>query len=103
MSPWQRRYRFCRPFQGASLYKPQGVPGCDLEIVELEKDELEAVRFCDYEDVDQEEAAKRMNISRGTVQRLLYSGRKKILDAILHSKALRIIGHEQILPPPSPF
>lgn len=71
-----------------------------LEIIDLSQDELEAMRLCDFEDLEQEEAAKKMNISRGTVQRLLYSGRKKILDAVLHSKALRIIGGEHIVPPP---
>jgi predicted DNA-binding protein (UPF0251 family) len=31
-----------------------------------------------------------MNISRGTVQRLLESGRFKIIDALLHDKAIKI-------------
>lgn len=48
-----------------------------MEIVELELDELEAVRLADYEGKSQIETGEIMNVSRGTVQRLLASGRKK--------------------------
>ena len=100
MSPRPRKWRFCRPLMGEVFFKPQAVPMSVLEIVELGQDELEAMRLCDCEDLEQEEAAKRMNVSRGTVQRLLYSGRKKVLEAILNNKALRIVGGEHIIPPP---
>ncbi|MEQ9715196.1 MAG: DUF134 domain-containing protein [Candidatus Asgardarchaeum sp.] len=59
----------------------------------LQPDELEALRLVDFEDLTQEEAGKRMNISRGTVWRLLQSARKKIIRAILE-------GHELIISPP---
>jgi len=70
-----------------------------LKILSLGHDEIEAMRLCDYEELDQEEAAKKMNISRGTVQRLLYSGRKKVIEAITQSKALKIEGGEHIVQP----
>ena len=100
MTPRPRRWRFCEPFNGVSFYKPAGVPMAGLKVADLGQDELEAMRWCDLEDIDQEEAAKRMNISRGTVQRLLYSGRKKIIDAFVTSKAINVSGGEHILPPP---
>jgi predicted DNA-binding protein (UPF0251 family) len=103
MSPRPRKWRFCNPFVGDTFYKPRAVPLASLEVVNLGQDEIEAMRLCDSEDLDQEEAAKRMNISRGTIQRLLYSGRKKVIGALINSKALRIIGGEHILPPPRPF
>ena len=59
-----------------------------LEVVDLGLDELEAMRLCDFEGKEQEEAATAMGISRGTVQRLLESGRKKLLDSVVHGKAL---------------
>jgi predicted DNA-binding protein (UPF0251 family) len=31
-----------------------------------------------------------MGVSRGTVQRLLKSGRKKVIGAVVHNSALRI-------------
>jgi len=100
MSPRRRGHRFCQPYDGVSFYKPAGVPMAGLEITDLGEDELEAMRLCDLEDLEQEEAAKRMNISRGTVQRLLYSGRKKIIDAFITTKAIKVSGGEHILPPP---
>ncbi|TFH10332.1 MAG: DUF134 domain-containing protein [Candidatus Atribacteria bacterium] len=36
----------------------------------------------------QEQAADAMGISRGTIQRLLESGRRRTLDALVHGKAL---------------
>jgi predicted DNA-binding protein (UPF0251 family) len=61
-----------------------------LETIRLQLSELEAMRLCDLEDHDQEAAGRRMDVSRGTVQRLLKSGRKKILRALLQSHALLI-------------
>jgi len=99
MTPRGRKWRFCQPFTGDTIYKPRAVPLSALEIVELGQDEIESMRLCDYEGLEQEEAAKKMNISRGTVQRLLYSGRKKVIEAITQSKALRIEGGEHIVLP----
>lgn len=61
-----------------------------LEKLVLDIDELEAMKLCDYENLDQSNAAERMEVSRGTVQRLLYSGRQKLVDALIHSKAIVI-------------
>jgi len=94
-----RKWRFCYPFTGDTFYKPQAVPLSALEVLKLGQDEIEAMRLCDHEELSQEEAAKRMNISRGTVQRLLYSGRKKAIEAITQSKALQIEGGEHIVSP----
>jgi predicted DNA-binding protein (UPF0251 family) len=62
----------------------------ELEVVHLGLDELEAMRLCDLDDVDQETAGASMGVSRGTVQRLLRSGRSKVLRALLDSTALII-------------
>ncbi|MDD4527589.1 MAG: DUF134 domain-containing protein [Candidatus Margulisbacteria bacterium] len=96
MSPFQRKKRFCREFSGASFYKPSGIPLSRLPITILDLDEMEAMHLCDFEDLNQTEAAQRMNISTGTLQRLLYSGRKKLIDAIYTSKAIKIDRHEDI-------
>lgn len=55
-------------------------------------DELEAIRLKDHEGLDQETAAKKMNISQPTFHRLLLSARKRIADALVNGKALRIKG-----------
>ena len=62
----------------------------DIETVEIALDEFEAVRLCDGEGLDQEEAGRRMGVSRGTIQRLLYSARKQTVDAMLYQKAILI-------------
>ena len=62
----------------------------DLSTTRLELSELEAMRLCDVERLEQEEAGRRMGVSRGTVYRLLKSGRAKLVEALLQSKALLI-------------
>ena len=54
----------------------------------LALDEFEAMRLCDLEDLSQIEAGERMQISRGTVQRLLESGRRKVVQALLANQGL---------------
>ena len=61
-----------------------------LETVRLELGELEAMRLCDLDRLDQDEAGRRMGVSRGTVQRLLRSGRAKVLESLVETKALII-------------
>ncbi len=58
----------------------------------LEKDELEAVRLIDLEQVEQKKAAKQMKISQPTLSRLLTSARKKIADSLINGKAIKIEG-----------
>lgn len=72
------------------IYKPAGTPTTQLQKIFLFEDELEALRLCDVDGLTQEEAGAKMGISRGTVQRLLTSGRKKMISALLESKALFI-------------
>jgi predicted DNA-binding protein (UPF0251 family) len=53
-------------------------------------DEYEAVRLADYEGLTQSTAAKSMNISQPTFNRIVGNARKKIAEAIVKGKALRI-------------
>ena len=62
----------------------------EVEVIPLFLDELEAMRLCDVLGLEQTEAGERMLVSRGTVQRLLKSGRAKTTRAILESAALMI-------------
>jgi predicted DNA-binding protein (UPF0251 family) len=72
------------------LFKPRGIPSSKMEILEIELDEFEAMRLCDIEGKNQIEASEIMEISRGTVQRLLASGRKKVMEGLLYDKGLLI-------------
>jgi predicted DNA-binding protein (UPF0251 family) len=88
--PRHRKHRTCRAFEGERVFKPLGVPMHGLPLVHLRLDELESMRLCDVDGLDQRAAGTRMGVSRGTVQRLLRSGRAKVLTALLESSALVI-------------
>lgn len=75
----------------SDYFKPQGIPMADLEMVELTKEELEALRLRNIKGLDQIESAKQMNTSQSTFQRILSSACKKISDALVNGKAIRII------------
>jgi predicted DNA-binding protein (UPF0251 family) len=88
--PRPRKRRCCRRYRADRIYKPQGLPMREIETSLLSLDQFEAMRLCDAENLDQEEAGRRMGISRGTVQRLLYSGRREIVEAIMANRAIII-------------
>ena len=75
-----------------TYFKPAGARMTELEEIFLTVDEFEAVRLKDYEGKDQTAAAEKMGISQPTFQRLYESARKKIADAIVNGKAMRIEG-----------
>ena len=87
--PFKRRFVRFNP--NVVYFKPRAVPLSLLEEVELGIDELEALRLCDYKNLEQTEAAKKMKISQSTLQRILTSARKKIADALIEGKAIKII------------
>ncbi len=63
----------------------------NLEIVQLSTEEMESYRLRHVQGLDQIEAAKQMNTSASTYQRILYSANKKIADALINGKAIKII------------
>lgn len=93
MSPRPRKPRNCacphRPPEGR-VFKPAGVPLKNLEKIHLDHDEFDALHLCDGEGLTQEEAGERLGVSRGTVQRLVAGGRKKLIDALVEGRALII-------------
>ena len=81
----------------SNYFKPRGIPSLDLDEVVLHLDEFEAIRLADHEQLYQEEAAARMNISRQTFGRIIESAHRKIADVLIHGKALKIEGGEVTL------
>ncbi len=73
-------------------FKPAGVPMKQLEEVVLTLDEVEAIRLADANGLYQEQVAEQMNVSRQTVGRILTSGRKKVAEALVLGKAIRLDG-----------
>lgn len=76
-----------------SYFKPTGTRLIELEEVVLTLPEFEAIRLVDLEETSQEEAGKQMHISQSTLSRILKTARKKISDAIVNGKAIKIIEH----------
>jgi predicted DNA-binding protein (UPF0251 family) len=64
----------------------------DLQEVVISLDEFEAVRLADLGGLYQEQAAEQMDVSRPTFSRIIESAHKKIADALVHGKAIRIEG-----------
>jgi len=77
---------------GVTYFKPAGIPLRFLNEVCISVEELEALRLKDAEGLEQIEAAARMGVSRATFQRVLSSARKKVAEALLGGKAMRIEG-----------
>lgn len=77
---------------GATFFQPQGVPLGHLEEVCLAIEEMEAIRLKDLEELEQEECAERMHVSRATFQRVLESARRKIAEALINGKAIHVDG-----------
>ncbi len=71
-------------------FKPCGFKKDDLERVVIFEDEMEAIRLSDFESLYQQECSDKMGISRTTFSRLVESARKKIADALLHQKAIKV-------------
>jgi len=90
--PRTKCLRFIGRLPEVTYYKPAGIPMRILDEVVINLDEIEAIRLADYENFYQEEAARRMNISRQTFGRTIEAAHRKIAEAILNGKAIRIEG-----------
>jgi predicted DNA-binding protein (UPF0251 family) len=87
-----------------TYFKPRGIGMALLEEVSLELDEVEALRLADLESLYQAEAAGRMGVSRQTFAIIVARARRKVADAIIHGKALKIaLPEESTTPPMSPM
>ena len=82
-----------------TLFKPAGVPGRELEQLQLAVDELEAIRLVDLEGLSHEQAAEVMGVSRQTVGRVLERGRAKVAEALVAGKAILIGGGQYRVEP----
>ncbi len=87
------RPRLCRritfePF--VTFFKPQGIPMRMLDIVDLSAEELEAYRLRHICNLEQIAAAQEMGTSQSTYQRILCAAYKKIADALINGKAIKI-------------
>jgi predicted DNA-binding protein (UPF0251 family) len=88
MRPKKCRH-ICCEIEG-NYFKPKGIPLSELETVTLYPDELLALKLSDLDSIYQSDAASRMKISRQTFGRIIECARKKVVDALVNNKAIKI-------------
>jgi len=76
----------------STYYKPDGIKKNRLEEINVSLVEVEALRLVNTDNLSQREAAEIMDIHQSTFQRILKSTRKKITDALINGKAIKISG-----------
>jgi predicted DNA-binding protein (UPF0251 family)/predicted Fe-Mo cluster-binding NifX family protein len=89
MKPRVKRY--ARRLDSNRIYKPAGIKAIHLTKTIISLDEFEAMRLIDVEGYSQIEASEDMRVSRATIQRLLQSGRQKIISGILQQHVIEVI------------
>jgi len=87
-----KKTRWIKHEPGKRCFKPLCKPLSKLENVYLTLDEFEAVRLACLEGLKQVDAAKKMKVSRPTFSRIETSAHKKIADALVNVKAIKIEG-----------
>ncbi|MFP4118889.1 MAG: DUF134 domain-containing protein [Candidatus Woesearchaeota archaeon] len=73
-----------------TFFKPQAVPLSELEEVWLDADELETIRLTNIEGLNQADAAQQMDVHQSTLHRILVRAERKVADALVNGKAIRI-------------
>ena len=85
------RIHRCLQFNpNVDYFKPRGIPLRDLEEVELMPDEIEAIKLYFVDGLDQTKSAEKMGISQPTFARTLDSANKKMAEALIKGKAIKI-------------
>ena len=90
MRPKKTRWVKCQP--GERCFRPRCKKTKALNGVTLSIDEFEAIRLADLEGLSQERIARQMKVHRSTISRILESAHKKIADAFVNIKAVKIEG-----------
>ncbi|HKK41888.1 MAG TPA: DUF134 domain-containing protein [Bacteroidales bacterium] len=78
-------------------FKPFGMPFCKIDPVALKFEEYESIRLINYDNLSQEEAAKKMNISRPTFTRIYNRALKQIAKSFVEGKAIEIEGGDYFM------
>ena len=92
-----RKCKMVNAEPGINYFKPRAIPLVDLKEVELTVEEFEALRLKDFEGMEQEKASRKMHTSQPTFHRLLISARRKISEALVKGKAIKIHGGDYSL------
>ena len=97
--PRPRKPRFVQGHPIVTEFVPGNTPPWGREIAVLPVEGLEAIKLSDHQGMDQETAARIMNVSRQTFGRILAEARAIVADALVMGKILRIEGGDFHMPP----
>ncbi|MEW6515332.1 MAG: DUF134 domain-containing protein [candidate division FCPU426 bacterium] len=88
MRPKKTRWITCEP--GERCFRPHCKSLDELQGVILTLDEFEALRLTHLTGYDQTRIAKEMKLHQSTISRILDSAHRKVTDALVNIKAIRI-------------
>ena len=88
--PRPKKQRLLKHKPNTYYFKPRSIPLRNLQEVNLLPDELEALKLHDVDGFDHKASANKMNISQPTFGRIINKAYKKIADAVVNGKAIRI-------------
>jgi uncharacterized protein len=88
MRPKKPRWITCEP--GERCFRPQCKTNNELEGVVLSLDEFEVLRLAHLNEYDQGKIARQMKIHQSTISRILTSAHKKVTDALVNIKAIKV-------------
>ncbi|PLW95471.1 MAG: DNA-binding protein [Marinilabiliales bacterium] len=73
-------------------FLPSGTDSAGKEAIELNLEEYESIRLCDYDLLNHAEACELMHVSRATFARIYESARRKVAKAFVEGRAILIQG-----------
>jgi predicted DNA-binding protein (UPF0251 family) len=94
------RPRMNRSLEGgpsARCYAPQCDSDKQGEMVSLLPEEMAAINLIDLQQMEQEQAASVLGVSRKTIWRDIHEARRKIADALINGKTIQMAGCTRII------
>jgi uncharacterized protein len=88
--PRPKKLRLVSVNPAFSSFVPENAPQTGETVLSVEG--MEALRLSDVEGLDQDSGADLMGVSRQTYGRILSEARKRVAEALVTGKALRICG-----------
>jgi predicted DNA-binding protein (UPF0251 family) len=74
----------------STIFKPQGKSVRQLKIISLNKDELEALKLKNIQNLHQTDIADKMSVSQSTLARILKEVNRKITLALINGWGIEI-------------